>query len=433
MTLSRTPLPLLLVVLATASPAHGGGMAKGELARVSVGPIGEEANGTSFFPSLSDDGRFVAFDSLATNLVADDTNVFRDVFVHDRKKGVNKLVSLSVSGAKADMACHSPAMSANGRYVTFLSTADLMEDGALFLLRAYVRDVKKKKTTLVSLRSDGSAISTHVSQPSISGNGRFVAFVTKANDVVPGDTAGTDDVFLHDRKTGQTVAVTRRPDGTPGGGDPSQASISKSGRFVAFDSTATDLVDGDGNGVRDVFVFDRKKKKVERVCVPYDSGEANGVSGNAPVSISADGRFVAFDSNASNLIPGDTNGKVDVFVFDRKKNLTTRVSESTDGVASNSLSSQPAISPDGRFVTFQSYATNLVSGDDEGEADVFLHDRKTRTTVRLSQSAAGVGADDTSGRTALSKKANYIAFESIASNLIPGVTNVKTDIFLRRR
>jgi Tol biopolymer transport system component len=189
-------------------------------------------------------------------------------------------------------------------------------------------------------------------------------------------------------------------------------------------------VAGDLNGQADVFVFDRNTGAVERVSIGFDGAEANGSSGNIPVAISANGRYVAFSSGASNLVSNDTNGQPDVFVFDRKKGVTTMVSVGSDGTLGNSISSSPALSPDGRYVSFISYSTNLVAGDVNGKKDVFLHDRKKGTTVRISE---GIGGDDVSSLSALSNKAKYVAFESTATNLVENVTSVNTDIYLRRR
>src|SRR5205823_5466864 len=201
--------------------------------------------------------------------------------------------------------------------------------------------------------------------------------------------------------------------------------ISADGRFVAFPSEATNLVPGDTNGVTDVFVRDRRTGTTERVSVSSAGAEANGTSFTP--AISADGRFVAFSSDATNLVGRDTNGAVDVFVNDRMTGMTERVSVDSTGAQANAASIEqfcPALSGDGRFVAFESDATNLVPGDTNGVADVFVHDRLTATTERVSVDSAGAQANDKSDFPAISADGSVVAFVSTASNLVPDDTNV---------
>lgn len=232
-------------------------------------------------------------------------------------------------------------------------------------------------TIRVNVGSKGAqANSFSFSQPptAVSGDGRFVAFESSADNLIGGDTNQAGDVFVHDRKPGKTKRVSVASDGTQGNDLSGSASISGDGRFVAFVSAASNLVPGDTNGVFDVFVHDRKTGITTRVSVASDGTQGNADSAfvGAP-QLSSGGRFVAFESFASNLVPGDTNGTLDIFVHDRQTGTTTRASVASDGVEGNDQSLSPSISGDGRFVSFDSVASNLVPGDTNGIIDVFLH------------------------------------------------------------
>jgi Tol biopolymer transport system component len=221
----------------------------------------------------------------------------------------------------------------------------------------------------VSLGPGGVQANGESSRPALSADGRFVAFDSEADNLVSGDTNGTTDIFVRDRKTGTTTRVSLGPHGAQANGGSGDSSLSADGRYVAFDSGASNLVPGDTNEVHDVFVRDRKTGKTARVSVGPRGAQANNVSFDP--SISADGRFVVFYSNASNLVPGDTNDTWDVFVHDRKTGRTTRASL----FGQSTITFRPAISADGRYVAFSSEAGNLVPGDTNGVRDVFVYTR----------------------------------------------------------
>jgi len=212
----------------------------------------------------------------------------------------------------------------------------------------------------VSVASDGTQANFFSQEPSISADGRFVAYLSAATNLVPGDTNSpfVADVFVFDRQTSTTELVSVASDGTQANGTQLNPSISADGLFVTYVSEASNLVPGDTNRVPDVFVFDRQTKTTERVSVASDGTQAN--SAHRSPSISADGRFVTYSSLASNLVPGDTNGTLDIFLFDRQTGATERVSVASDGTEGNSSSNQPSISADGRFVSYQDAASNLV-------------------------------------------------------------------------
>jgi Tol biopolymer transport system component len=278
-------------------------------------------------------------------------------------------------------------------------------------------------TERVSVNSSGGQANGRSDDAAISGDGRYVAFASRATNLVPGDSNSSWDVFVHDRHTDTTTRVSVNSAGQQGNNHSAWPAVSVDGRLVAFDSEASNLVPGDTNGVMDVFVHDRNTGVTERVSVDNDGNEANGFSIERP-AFSGDGRYVVFTSLASNLVPGDTNDKTDIFLRDREAGTTTRVSVDSGGHQADGYSEQPAISPDGRYVGFASSAMNLVSGDTTIWADVFVHDRQTGMTERVSVDSEGnPAADGNSQYPAVSADGRYVAFESVASNLVDGDTN----------
>ena len=294
-------------------------------------------------------------------------------------------------------------------------------------------------TERVSVASDGGQGNDRSVVPAISADGRFVAFISLGDNLVPGDTNGTFDIFVHDRDTGTTERVNVASDGTQGNDHSFSPAISADGRFVAFRSCASNLVLGDTNGVcfpegfagQDIFVHDRVTGTTERVSVASDGTEANDFSSSP--AISADGRFVAFPSRASNLFSGDSNGEWDIFVHDRDTGITEHVSVASDGTPGNDWSFSPAISADGRFVAFSSQADNLVPGDSNGQFDTFVHDRVTGTTERVSVASDGMQGNADSGSSTISADGRFVAFLSTAGNLVLGDTNGRDDIFVHDR
>ena len=405
----------------------------GTTTRVSVASDGTQGNDFSVEPSISASGRYVAFNSLASNLVSGDTNGVVDVFVHDRKTGQTTRVSVASDGTQGNELSDAPSISDDGRYVAFFSNAsnlvsgDTNETGDVF-----VHDRKTGQTTLVSVASDGTQGNGGSGHAAISPNGRYVAFQSEASNLVSGDTNNTIDVFVHDRKTGQTTLVSVGSNGTQGNDLSLHPSISADGRYVAFDSLATNLAEGgDTNSTSDVFVHDLKTGQTTLVSVASDGTQGSGYS--FVPSISASGRYVAFDSFATNLVSGDTNFAPDIFVHDLKTGQTTRVSVASDGTQGNSDSGGRSISATGRYVAFHSFATNLVSDDTNFTGDTFVHDRKTGQTTRVSVASDGTQGNDFSGDPSISATGHFVAFTSFATNLVSGDTNGTGDIFVHDR
>jgi Tol biopolymer transport system component len=406
--------------------------------RVNVDSSGAQANNVSQNPSISADGRFVAFTSFATNLVPGDTNGFADIFVRDRQGGTTERVSVDSNGGQANSSSDMPSLSADGRFVAFMSySANLVPGDTNGTWDVFVHDRATGLTERASVDSNGAQANASSQNPSISADGRFVVFMSYASNLVPGDTNAFLDVFVRDRQTGTTERVSVDSSGAQGDSDSGliYLSVSADGRFVAFDSHATNLVSGDTNGTWDVFVRDRQLGTTLRASLDSAGLQGNDISSGS--SISADGRFVAFGSNASNLVPGDTNTVLDVFVRDLQSGTTERVSVDSSGAEGDSESGFAglSISADGQRVAFTSFATNLVPGDINGIWDVFVHDRATGLTERVSVDSSGVGGNGYSGGESLSISADgrIVTFSSTATNLVAGDTNGTTDIFVRDR
>jgi len=399
--------------------------------RVSVDSAGAQGNDASYpyAGALSSDGRYVAFRSAADNLVSGDTNTAPDVFVRDRQTGATTRVSVASDGTQGNSESHGPAISSDGRYVAFYSYAtNLVGGDTNTTYDVFVHDRQTGTTTRVSVASDGTQGNDYSDVPAISGDGRYVAFRSTATNLVSGDTNTIHDVFVHDRQTGTTTRVSVASDGTQGNDYSDVPALSHDGRYVAFDSFATNLVSSDTNTANDVFVHDRQTGVTTRVSLASDGTQGNNDSYSP--AISGDGRYVAFDSAATNLVSGDTNTANDVFVHDRQTGVTTRVSVASDGTQGNSDSYRPAISSDGRYVAYSSDATNLVSGDTNAVSDVFVHDRQTGTTTRVSLTANNTQGNSHSYDSAISGDGRYVAFSSQANNLASGDTNAAPDVFV---
>jgi hypothetical protein len=418
--------------------------APGDTTRVSLDSSGAQGNNTSAFPDITPDGRYVAFMATASNLVADDTNGVADIFVRDRTLGTTTRVSVATDGTQANGHSYSigVSISSDGRFVAFYSSAtNLAANDTNAQDDIFVRDRDTDTdgifdepgavaTILVSMNLSGTdAGNDYSSAPSISADGHYVAFYSGATDLVANDTNAEADVFVRDLQAGTTTRVSVDSSGGQGNYGSYDSSISSDGRYVAFKSNADNLVAVDTNGEGDIFVRDLIAG--ETTLVSVDSSGAQGDKGSDYPAISSDGRFVAFGSYATNLVAGDTNNQTDVFVRDTVANTTTRISVATDGTQANIWSDHVSISPDGRFVAFDSYATNLVTDDTNGTWDAFVHDRITGATMRVSVDSSGAQANGGSSRPDISSNGSYVAFYSSANNLAANDTNGATDVFVR--
>ena len=407
--------------------------------RISVAQDGAQGSGASDRPWLSDDGSLLVFTSSSPELAPGDSNGKPDVFVRDMRTGAIALVSVSLTGSTGDDTCGWPVISADGRVVAFSSLAsDLVPGDAPGSSDTFVRDLATGAIEMLTVGWDGSPADSGSRGSALSGTGRLVAFTSKASNLVPGDTNGVEDVFVRDRQLGTTERVSVHSSGAQSDGHSGGAWLSAGGRFVSFASSATNLVDDDTNLVRDVFVHDRATGTTSCVSRAADGAESDSQSGfnhlfgYFTTLISPDARHVVFHSYASNLVPGDTNTVPDIFVVERASGAVERVSVSSEGIESDERSYFPALFGDGRFVAFKSAGTNLVLGDENGAEDVFVHDRRTGATSRISMGSAGEEGNLESDYPTVSSDGSLIVFESLATNLVPGDSNGMKDLFARQ-
>jgi Tol biopolymer transport system component len=351
--------------------------------------------------------------------------------VNDRLTGITTRVSVGSSGAQANGESYAPSISADGRYVAFASDATNLVDGDTNATGdVFVRDITLGTTTRVSIGSDAHQADGASSDPAISADGRFVSFVSSATNLAANDDNGSSDVFVHDLQSGSTECVSMGTSGQTALGSSESPAISADGRYIAFASTAGDLITpGDANKAWDVFVRDRTSDTTVRASVSSSGLEGNGHS-IAP-AISGDGRLVAFQSQATNLIAGDSNSRADVFLRDCVTGTTSCISVGASGAQGNGASTRPAISADSRFIAFLSAATNLVAGDTNGAQDVFVYDREGAQTSRVSLDAAGGEGHGAAMSPAISADGRYVAFPSGAAQLLAGDTNAAVDVFVR--
>ncbi len=459
--------------------------------RMSQSANGAEGNAMSDHPAVSADGRYVAFNSDSSNLVSGDNNGVTDVFVRDTVTGAVVRVSVDSDGEESDGPSYTPAISADGRFVVFVSDATNLVDQLLngrSAVYLHDRDANNTgvfdedggvSTLLVSVNDFSVQANRGAFNPAISGDGRFVAFESRATNLATVPSAGFSQVFVHDTHTGKTVLASKDEDGIAGNADSYSPSLSAYGRYVAFSSSAGNLTSGLDNGVSHIYVHDRdangngvwdEADGIATVRVSVDGSNLPADAGSFTPSISADGRFIAFASSATNLpiggVPGIDNGVSDIYVHDRQSGETFGVSvpdanvvsgdtepmypEDKTGVDGRSLGSlQPSISGDGRLIAFRSTAHNLVDHDRNDSSDVFVHDRTTGETLLVSvnrfgeqtgQNFVNLDGSNSSRGASISGDGRFIAFASEANNLVHGATNLmflsennKRDVFVHDR
>jgi archaellum component FlaF (FlaF/FlaG flagellin family) len=429
-------------VLAVSLTGTAGAVPTATTERVSVGTLGEQGNmmsGRFAGPAINADGSVVAFDSEASTLVPNDTNGEVDVFVRDRTTGTLERVSIRSNGTQGNDVSTRPTLSANGNMVAFDSSAsNLVSGDTNQQLDVFVHKRSTHQTQRISVSSDEVQGTGSSNSPSFGGH--FVSFISSSPNLVPNDTNGVEDVFVRDLQAGTTERVSVSSTGEQGNSSSTFASISAGGRYVVFSSFASNLVTGDTNDQFDSFIHDRQTGVTERVSVSSDEVQGNFQS-VAP-TVSKNGRFVAFYSDATNLVPGDTNDRTDIFVRDRTQGTTERDSVSSDEQQADGSSPEPGvrgfnasgpdITPDGRYVAFFSSATNLVPGDtntcptffsETGTCpDAFVRDRVAGTTTRVSLFPDGSQSNERNSDPVISDDGLVIAFWSAAA-LVPEDTN----------
>lgn len=429
----RHPMRAVLALVMVGGVGVGWfGSSAGAIDLASVGIKGETGNSASNGVAVNVDGTVAAFYSDANDLIPGDTNAARDVFVRDLTAGTTQRVSVGSSNQQANRASHAtggpPAISADGTIIAFYSDAtNLVANDTNGKPDVFVRLRTPGSTERVSVSSSGAQANNASVSPSISADGRFVAFQSQASNLVANDTNNAADIFVRDRTAGSTERICGSVEGNRYSFSPA---ISANGNFVAFASAATNLVSGDTNRQIDIFVCNRATGAIDRVSVSSSGVEGNGDS--ILPTISADGRYVAFKSLADNLVGNDRNGVVDVFLHDRTAGTTERISVNRDGGDGNDFSFPPSISNDGRFVGFGSFATNLAPGDNNRSSDVFVRDRMIGVTMMADVNDRGDQANNGTPDVppSLSRDGKRIGFVSLGSNLVTNDNNAATDVFV---
>lgn len=429
---------LITVAAAVALPAGAAAAAPdapGVIHRVSVAIAGGSPSGHSESVDVNRNGRLVAFDSDAPDIVADDDNELADVFVRDRRQDATVLVSAAPDGTVGNSQSGDPSISNNGRFVAFDSfSSDLVPGDTNNANDVFVRDLHDGVTVLVSADLNGGPADSGSGDPAISPDGRYVAFESVATDLVDGeDAAGTSDIFVRDLVTGSTTIVSIDTTGAAANGGSFSPAISRGGTKVAFWSTASDLVADDTNGFDDIFVRVLPAGTTERVSVASDGGDSDQLSRDP--DISADGTRVAFVSRANNLVPDDNNGFViDVFVRDLTAASTVRASVDASRGDPADNNEGPTLNRDGTLVAFFSRAKDLVRPRQRDFVqDIFVRDLTTSTTQLLTRDVNGGAPDGHSSSPVITTNGQVVAFESLAEDLVPRDDNQASDAFVVRR
>lgn len=403
--------------------------------RISVNSSGVEGNGPSYSLLLNQDGRYAAFWSVASNLVPGDTNNEVDVFVHDRSTGNTERVSVSTTGEQAIYPLNVPhftgsylsSISADGRYVLFSANADNLAPPLGTLgMKVFLRDRQAGTTEMVSVSQTGLADNSDSYGGSISADGRYVAFSSSATNIMPGITAYQPRVFVKDRQTGAIENISVSSDGVDGAGNnmlSNGASISNDGRYVLFLSSAANLVPNDTNGSQDLFIRDRQLNQTTRVNVS-STGEQSASSTIPSFSMSADGRYIAFESTAKNLVTGYfLNNYTNTYVHDMQTGSTVLVNVSSTGAVNGGWQhSLNSISPDGRYVAYMTDMVNIIPESPFLFYPIIIHDMQTGANKVLCSDSCSSGSLAAGGAVA--------GFSSTKTDLVQGDTNAFKDIFV---
>jgi hypothetical protein len=394
---------------------------------VSVDSSGALGNTLSDRASVSRDGKYVAFSSAASNLVSGDTNGLRDIFLRNIGTGATTRVSVSTGGNEANAASWFSKVSYDGRYVVFSSTAsNLVSSDSNDYYDVFLRDTVNGTTELISQATagtQGNQWSGGDSGLDISRDGRFVVFSAAASNLVAGDTGNRMDVFVRDRKLNTTTMLSVSASGTQGNGDSQFPAISCEGTHITFNSSSTNLVPSDTNGATDVFYVDR----LAGFAITNITTAGNDVSGGS--SISCSGEIIGYTTAATNLVSGDTNNRLDVLAYDVNSATTELISKSTSGALGNDNSSFPSVSADGRYVSFQSSSYTLATNSNSLN-NAYMRDRIANTTVQITKRNATNNVMQNAERPAISGNGRYVVYDSGDTGLVSGDTNGVADVFM---
>ncbi|NIX78463.1 hypothetical protein HB375_17895, partial [Microvirga sp. c23x22] len=399
-----------------------------------ISPVSTAADGTqgdshSYTADFSRDGRYVIFESSATNLTTTDTTGDTGLFRKDLWTGTITSLSTAADGEQGNGGSWMAQLSADGRYAVFQSAATNLATGDTNgKYDIFWKDLKTGIVALVSTAADGTQGGGNSYRPVLSADGRYVVFESEAANLVANDTNNAPDIFRKDMLTGEIVRLSTASGAVQANGDSFEAQLSANGRFMVFASSASNLARGDTNGTYDIFYKDLTTGAVSCLSTAPDGASGNARSSTA--ALSADGRYVVFNSNASNLVANDTNNAPDIFRKDLVTGEIVLVSTAANGTHGNNHSFDAKISADGRYVVFESEADNLVPGDTNNRYDVFRKDLVTGEIVRISTAANGAAGDDDSNEANISPDGRYVLFSSQATNLVPGDTNTSEDVFL---
>ena len=400
--------------------------------RASVSTDGAQADGYNSSAIISGNGSAVVFVSNATTLVADDTNNATDIFVRDMRQNITTRVSVNSAGEQANGLSLNPAISHDGRYVVFESNAsNLVADDTNNTTDVFLHDRVTGTTERISYTSEFGQTNYDSHSPAISADGRYIAYFSYANNLVAADTNNSDDIFVYDRRQGTTERISVNDSGVQANSSSYFPQLSADGRYVSFYSIADNLVPDDTNGMFDVFLYDRVNQTMERVSVGSGGEQADNHSFSS--SISADGRYVAFESSAGNLVTGDTNRRTDIFLRDRVTQTTSRISLLSDGSQPMGASRSPKISTDGSYVVFSSLVDLLIGSDTNGREDIYSYHLGDGALELLSVDSDGNLGDYNSSMPSINADGRFIAFQSTAANLVADDTNIQDDIFVRAR
>ena len=412
----------LVLALGIAWPGKSSATVPGNNEAVTVNTSGGSPNSNTSALSSSLDGRYVVFQSNATDLVSSPavTGSNSQIYVRDRYTNTTQLVSVNSAGTNGGNSwSQAPTISSDGRYVAFNSPAtNLTNTNPGGTIEVYVRDLVSQTTVLASSSSSGAAANSTSYDGSISGDGNFVVFRTAASNLVSGVTPSSEQVFVKDLTDSSVKVVSKNGSGALANANTTGPRISCEGRFIIFLTNATNLP-GQTSAVWNIYMADMLHGGAVTDITPnVPSGTSFG-----PMTISCNGNYVGFNSDASNIVSGDTNSQVDAFIYDRITNGFDLVSKSSSGTLGNDTSAEVSVSNDGRFVTFSSAATNLIASDTNSNYDIFMHDRLSGTTELVSKNLSGTQANGFSFQPSISSNAKYIFYGSTANNLISGYSN----------
>jgi VCBS repeat-containing protein len=418
------------VIGANDAPVLGHIRVGAPIVRVSTDAFGGQGDSSSLGPVFSPDGTKIAFFGSASNLVAGDTNGVYDIFVKDLASGQVVRASTDASGAEANDFSRTPVFSPDGSKVAFASAASNLVPGDTNLgFDIFVKDLASGAIVRASTDSSGNQQSGVSFRAMFSPDGTKLIFESTASNLTAGDTNLHSDVFIKDLASGAITRVSTDSSGAQANGLSFGGAFSPDGSKVAFVSAASNLVSGDSNGVQDIFLKDLSTGQVTLVSV-----NAFGIPSDADLDnfvFSHDGTKIAFASDATDLVASDTNAALDVFVKDLVTGLVILVSTDAAGNQANGASFNPAFSPDDQQVMFGSFAANLVQGDQNSELDIFVKNLATGEVVRVSTGAGGDEANSFSLNAVFTPNGEQVAFHSLASNLVDGDSNQADDIFVK--